>query len=201
MPTENEGTTIQLQNLWAKSNPFKQLLAHMLDAGNCVRAYLLSPSSMAVLAFLKDQWHLDTKANVSFVSYLAALHDIGKAMPQFQYQTGQSIRHEYYSARIMTSIWKQKGQPSRLYQPYAYVLALHHQRIENERIRTPVDETWQAVQTELEVLIRDAFHAPAALPRLDNMNAVCILLTGLTILCDWVASSGPFNGIRLLISK
>ena len=37
-----------VQNVWAKSNPYKQLLSHMIDTGCCAKAFLESNSSMAL---------------------------------------------------------------------------------------------------------------------------------------------------------
>ena len=112
--------------LWAKSNPYKQLLAHMLDTGYCTQSFLSAPSSGSMLSFLTDQWHCGAEEALAFSAYLTALHDIGKAMPQFQRQDEARftemknagmmdlfpsqyighIEHEYYSAKIIQRIWK-----------------------------------------------------------------------------------------------
>ena len=198
--------------LWAKSNPYKQLLTHMLDTGCCAEAFLSAPSSHAMLAYLAKQWHCKKEEALSFSAYLAALHDIGKAMPQFQRQNeswytekinsgmqelfrGQSsehIEHEHYSSDILCRIWKEEKQKKQLYKPYSYILSLHHQRMETGR-HLKIPDAWIDVQNALETEVRHVFNPPDRLPDPDCMDAVCILLTGLVILCDWVASSGPFD--------
>ncbi|MBR3016647.1 MAG: CRISPR-associated helicase Cas3' [Clostridia bacterium] len=200
--------------LWAKSNPYKQLLAHMLDTGYCVKAFLSAPSSSAVLSLLTDQWHCEADRALSFSAYLAALHDIGKAMPQFQRQDetrfaemksagmedlfpplyAGSIEHEYFSARILQRIWKKEKQDRKLIRPYSRILSLHHQRIEKSNSRLPIPDDWMVLQDALEAEVRRTFNPLDRLLKPDCMDAVCVLLTGLVILCDWVASSGnPFD--------
>ena len=201
------------QSLWAKSHPYKQLLAHLIDTGCCAKAFLSAVSSRAYLSFLAKQWHCSLDETLSIAAYLAALHDIGKATPQFQSQDEQlyvrltasgtdslfprkhysQARHEYHSARIALRIWKGRKMPSQLCGPYARILSLHHQRIEeSDRVQSPPD-IWTELQNAREKTVRETFLAPNQLPCPDNMDAVCILLTGLIILCDWVASSGPFD--------
>lgn len=200
--------------LWAKSNPYKQLLAHMLDTGYCAIAFLSAPSSCSALSFLADQWHCAAEEALAFSAYLAALHDIGKATPQFQRQNEpwfeemksagmgdlfssqhiEKIEHEYFSARILERIWDEEEQIDMLYEPYARILSLHHQRKEKSSNHPELHESWSEMQDALEAEVRKTFNPPDRLPRPDCMDAVCIFLTGLVILCDWVASSGdPFD--------
>ena len=200
--------------LWAKSNPYKQLLSHMLDTGCCAVQFLSAPSSRSVLQFLMDQWQYDEKETIDFAAYLAAMHDIGKAMPQFQVQDEnmaarirtieteelfsgnciERIQHEYYSARIFSRIWKQRKNPKPVYDSYAAVLFLHHQREEKQR-GPVIPLEWAGLQNKLESYVRSVFPVHDTLPCPISMDAVCILLSGLIILCDWTASSGPFDGI------
>lgn len=200
--------------LWAKSNPYKQLLAHMLDTGYCAIAFLSAPSSSSALSFLTDQWHCTAKEALSFSAYIAALYDIGKAMPQFQRQNEtrfaemksvgmvnlfpalytEPIEHEYFSARILQRIWKKEKLDRKLSRSYSRILSLHHQRIEKSDSRLPIPDSWIEMQDALEEEVRRTFNPPNHLLCPDCMDAVCIFLTGLVILCDWVASSGnPFD--------
>ena len=200
------------QLLWAKSHPYKQLLAHMLDAGCCAKAYLTAHSSQALLQFLSSQWSCSPEEAISFAAYLSSMHDIGKAIPQFQMQDRQQqerlmrtaiaeclptgylepVRHEYFSAEIFKRIWK---DDRRLKNSYACVLALHHQRVDRlpKGRRHPLSDEWIAMQDALEKTVRDVFQVSTKLLRPTHLDAVCIFLTGLIILCDWVASSGPFD--------
>ena len=131
--------------LWAKSNPYKNLLTHMLETGCCAETFLTAPSSRSALSFLMEQWHCEKEEAIAFSAYLAALHDIGKAMPHFQRQNEywyeqikgtklgnllpsqptEHIEHEHFSAKIMKDIWKKDKQNNRLYNSYACILSLH----------------------------------------------------------------------------
>lgn len=140
------------QLLWAKSDPYKQLIAHMLDAGLCAWEMLAAPSSKSVLEFFAGQWHCSESQAISFASYIVALHDIGKATPQFQMnndlqfemlkQQGietfflgekkHTLHHEYCSSYIVNRIWKQRGFDRQLIVPYKRILSIHHQRYEEK---------------------------------------------------------------------
>ena len=199
--------------LWAKSNPNKYLLTHMLETGCCAEAFLEAPSSCSALSFLTEQWHCEKQETIAFSAYVAALHDIGKAMPHFQRQNEhwyeqiketalgellpalltERIEHEHFSAQIMKDIWKKGKQKNRFYNPYACVLSLHHQRNDTTSLHIRIPEEWKPIQAALEAEIRRAFNPPDHLLVPECMDAVCVFLTGLIILCDWVASSGPFD--------
>ncbi|MBR6186628.1 MAG: CRISPR-associated helicase Cas3' [Clostridia bacterium] len=199
--------------LWAKSNPPKNLLTHMLETGCCAEAFLSAPSSRSALSFLTEQWHCEKEDAVAFSAYLAALHDLGKAMPHFQRQNEQwyeqvkgtelgdllpaqpteRIEHEHFSALIIKDIWKKNKQKIRLYRPYACVLSLHHQRMDTTIRRLAIPDAWVPIQEALEAEIRQAFNPPEHLMAPDCMDAVCVFLTGFVILCDWVASSASFD--------
>ena len=199
--------------LWAKSNPFKQLAAHMIDAGCCTEIFLRASGSSAIVSYLADQWNTDAETAIRFTAYLVALHDIGKATPQFQMQDeGQLrrlrntefaailpivkpnyVRHEHMSRRIVSRIWKQQGENRKLVDSYSCILSLHHQKIDESRgLKQRTDEEWMKLQDELERMIREIFHFAGNLPAPKMIDSVCMLLTGIVILCDWVASSEPF---------
>ena len=206
--------------LWAKSNPYKQLLPHMIDVGYCAKTYLESPASAALLAFLTDQWKCSKEKAIAFVAYLSALHDIGKATPQFQMQNEEQlhrlretpirdilpgnmlppVRHEYLSGRIVKRFWKNRGTRIQICDAYSCILTLHHQKPdESDRRKPRVHDKWQQIQDELEKYICTEFSFSGELPDSGTLDSVCILLTGILILCDWVASSGPFDILPAMV--
>ena len=189
------------------------LRTHLLTAGICARTYLHAPSSQVVLSYLSDKWNTTSEGAVSRVSYLCAVHDIGKAHPSFQQKDPEwagrigeagaelelnrelfreKFRHEYYSAKVMKRIWKRKGLSSRERELWSTVLSLHHQRpvpaLGNEP--EPRNPEWITIQDALEDEMAAFFLKDEKLTHPDNMDAAGMLITSLIILSDWVASSG-----------
>lgn len=202
--------------LWAKTNPYKPLLAHMIDSGFCAKAYIESSASSALRRYLSEQFSCSEDRVITFVAYLVAMHDIGKATPQFQMQNDEQlrrlketevnqylpviqlnpVRHEYLSRSIAKRIWKDQGEDKRICDAYSCALSLHHQKPDLSEKRKPaVHECWQQIQNEIESVIREVFHFHDQLLIPQKYDPVCSLLTGILILCDWVASSGAFDAL------
>lgn len=202
--------------LWAKTHPYKALISHLIDVGCCAKVYLSASSSSAMLGFLTDQWNCTDEDAIGFVSYLAAMHDIGKATPQFQILDEEQwarlkqtkikgilpvgkielVRHEFLSRKIAKRIWRNGNSSERLIDAYSCILSLHHQRIDQSRKRKyELTEEWNEIQEELERTLRKVFGFSGNLLIPKEADPVCLLITAILILSDWIASSGPFDGI------
>ncbi len=202
--------------VWAKSSPFKSLRAHMIDTGLCAVEFLKAESSVCFRNFLQDIWQCTEEKAVGMAAYLCSIHDIGKNSPDFQRRDDDCLknykdkgygrlfeckkekdfRHEKYSAWIMEKLWVEKDSMDEdLAKCYAEVLALHHQKErKGKKKRYPAE--WGQLQMELERQMRELFCPCESLPMPKHRDAVCLFLTGLVILCDWTASSEPWEGLE-----
>lgn len=193
------------------------LWTHSLCTGICTETLLSANSSEKILAYLAEQFGMDAESTIHIVSYLASIHDIGKAHPAFQGKdkalqqrlfesapeyfannpvevSNPSFRHEHYSSDVLRRIWKSKGYSSEIIMPLATTVSLHHQKPRGSFQRgSPRNKVWGLLQDDLEHELSDRFlrQTSLALPR--HVDAVCMLISSIVILMDWVASSETFS--------
>lgn len=108
--SNNYLSTIRL--LWAKSNPYVRLIDHLLQTGECAQELLVKGSLQVVAHKLSQMTGLGQEEIVSLVSFIAAIHDIGKAHPFFQAKGDEILRtSDKTDSNFRTSIesLKQEG--------------------------------------------------------------------------------------------
>ncbi|WP_448062239.1 CRISPR-associated helicase Cas3' [Cellulomonas hominis] len=163
------------------------------------------------------------------VTWLAGVHDIGKATPAFAIQVGTladrmsrhglrcgpivmkdraQLRHELAGAAIIGRWLDQQGVGDRTSGPITAVIAGHHGSFPQQVDVTSAwraqshligDDAWQAVQTDL---VRRSAERAGSLSRLSDWHEVLLpqpvqmLLAGIVVLADWVASSSEFFRLR-----
>ena len=203
--------------LWAKSDPFTPLYTHMLCVGICAQEYIFAPSSYSTLRFLQSSFDSDAAEVRSLVGYICSLHDIGKAHPIFQRKSEilyakwknngfgdlflneietEPFRHEYYSGKVLKRIWKTKDFDDDTVAIYSTVIELHHQKHRPRRVKEPKAKEWLNIQSQLEKEMYDVFLWKNHLKHPHNVDAVCILLTSILILVDWITSSSLFGDVK-----
>lgn len=208
-----------LELVWAKSAPFKTLRAHMIDSGMCAMEYLKAPSSRCLVDFLQKMWSCTGDKAIGRAAYLCSLHDIGKCVKEWQKKESvrfekwkeagyeklfqgiqnRNIRHEYYSADIVKKLWESEQSDcmsEEAMEFFSEILALHHQKNKSGTRYLGYSEEWQGLHRKLEEEMRSLFIRDDFLSQPQHVDAVCIFLTGLVILCDWVASSKPFENLQ-----
>ena len=200
------------QLAFGKSEPYIPLSQHMMSAGACAVAYLRAKSSKGILEMLGQWMNLDENGVVLTVAYLFALHDIGKAHPSFQYSNDEirqkweargcdiqkyypckGFRHECRSRIVVQKLWKEGAFPPKTARLFASVLRLHHQGKADSNEGKEPDPMWWEIVQELEARIRSVFPPEQIKTEVKNCDALGAVLTGLLVLCDWVASSKCFG--------
>lgn len=207
------GITIQLEDMWAKTQPRQSQETHSKVCGIVAQQllrYMLPKDTLKLLAHLL---HLALHQLFCFVGYLASSHDNGKLSPNNQAADeamrqkmlaegirlmsrglGSYPRHEKNTAAIMERIWKADGMEKRTARFLAAVLGAHHQGKTGEQ--DIVLDAWKDWQDELDRRLRQYFYGDTAVvwPVIarEDKGAVGALLLGITILSDWISSAALF---------
>lgn len=207
--------------MWAKLNPYKSLIHHMLDSGACAEA-LMRTSFRSSAHQIAETLSVDEKCAVGIVAYIVALHDIGKSHPAFQRKShnvddavyerihavlafdgtyespGAPFRHERYSADVIRRIWEALGMDDDAIDMVGAVIMRHHQgkRGGARAIVSTIARPYVCAQNELEQRVRNVMLADGTLNALNNCadwSRFCALTEGIIIASDWIASGAWFE--------
>ena len=120
------------------------------------------------------------------------------------------FRHEKYSKEVVMRIWQKKERfeferRNNTVKNLAEILGEHHQRKKGEKGRTPeIPDSeskvlWRQQQEIFEDILYEQFHPPKVILNADtgNVSAACMLMLGIVILSDWLASSRAFASEEL----
>lgn len=198
--------------LWAKSDPFKPLLVHLVEVGAVAQSLLNDSVFFPILLELCKRTSLPKEQVTALVGYLAAVHDIGKIHPSFvgsgaipevqKYLEDNQLhynvdhfRHEKYGAYRLKTIWEEKKrfQNKRLIRSLTAVIRYHHQgkRGETGRMSSENEAIWKVLQEDYEELLFQYFRPPDML-NVTHMDAFCMSLLGILVASDWIASGEEF---------
>lgn len=203
------------QLVWGKSEPRVPLVHHLIEVGACVKVYLEARSSKGVRMLLSEWLGQDENSVIATIGYIFSLHDIGKIHPSFQFRIDEvrdewirraydpihdaptaDFRHEVYSEQVMNACWEENGLfPRKVKKLFAAVLRLHHQGKNADAVSGGNKSPWIDIQNDYEKRMRALF-CPIGIEReeeIHNRDALGVLLTGLIVLADWVASSEYFG--------
>ena len=202
---------VDINTLWAKSDPYCSLADHMLQTGKCALA-LLRGAMRPAADIIGKHLSLSADETATLMSYLAAFHDIGKAHPYFQAKalslsgvqnlidegmingiTAENLpyfRHEEYSKDVVTRILPQTiDMDDDLLKALMIAIGLHHQgKKKSEKLKIPKfcrPDEWNRLQDELNAVLVKTFSPPKRLISVGN-DAAVYLTMGLIILSDWI---------------
>ena len=202
---------LNLNELYAK--PDYRLIEHILDVGYVAEALMKYGRASTMINSLSIETGIDRDTLISSISWLCALHDIGKAHPSFigkMYPASENLiklyedlknrglafdgdytnfRHERYSRTILDEYFKENGYP-RNARKFANLVAFHHQgkfytNFDRE-IKCNIEE-YSAIHSEI---IKQVSQIWTFAPELCNCysNGVMYSILSIMITADWIAS-------------
>jgi CRISPR-associated endonuclease/helicase Cas3 len=208
-----------LLNLWAKTEPFHPLLCHMLDVGHTAQALIQTGPFRGLVSRWALAVGLSPEHVPAWLAYLTAMHDHGKARAEFQAKGTQdlldalsllgipepallsnteqarSYRHEAGSAEWLTDYLTDKLRwDTDVVVALATAIRGHHGDFGAESPEPEVPkqrERWEPLREQLHAAVYQAFApAPWSPQSLPDPSTAGLLLAGLTVLADWIASNG-----------
>lgn len=210
-----------VMRLWAKSDPFHPLACHLVDVGHVALALLKTEAYRTVLNRWIEATGCPPEIAPSWVAYLAALHDWGKAWPNFQCQRVEGVhpslfesdfvlpdlhnvdrhfRHEKITALWTLQLLKDRGWTSKSARTIASALGAHHSRIAGgapvELSQFPTVQRWLELKDQVHSLVDRVFSPPDWRADFRDHSAAGLLFLGLTVWADWIASNRELFPLR-----
>lgn len=200
-----------MTSLRAKTAPDVSLLTHLLEVGYVAKGLLTDGCLKPLATELASALDSPEEEAVALAAYLSSCHDLGKCHPDFQaklFPEGEPnpfrkhidgaygrFFHNEYSRDIAYRIWKAKKRfPSRAVRKLVPILQYHHQWGRSGwGIPSNPPEEYLMMQDELEAALFDAFQPPTDIQPTDWSESG-MLLWGVLIVSDWIASSDAISG-------
>jgi len=208
-----------IEMFWGKSKPYKSLIHHMIDTGVTAKVLLVHANFRPVLDLLLRNSPMQQDDLLGVMSYISALHDIGKCHPSFQKgdpdspvydylykndllmpeRVEKGFRHEKYTAMVIQRIFKEKDRASdRTTKTISRILGMHHQGKEGAAYEIwDKTEWWLAQQDAIEEELYSLFKPKRInLGSGAHVDAISMAVLGIVILADWIASGQLFDDIN-----
>ena len=224
-PSATMNNMARLDLLWAKwrdgeqGGDFHSLLFHMLDVGVVAQELWQRGLHASLRRFFVSELGASPQETIAWVSFLAALHDIGKASPTFQRQSeharqrlqghGFSFRRlsencphgiitAYVLDGILQALSEAEDETGEFPREFGRALGLtvggHHGTFDPGNSPRPgqrgTEREWTDARFRLAAELVEFLRVPVGhTPRYSQNRAFYFLLAGLTCVADWVGSN------------
>lgn len=213
--------------LWAKlpkkeasARTFHPLICHMLDVAVVAREMWRSLLPEAARRRVIESLQLPEREAEAWITYIAALHDLGKASPAFQLRKeaknlfkiyeglgkpshieAKDCPHGRVTARELPEILvKEFGMSSDTANRISVIIGGHHGTFPTSHEllnRCPddgvgVSAKWRRVRLELALALKDVLSVPQDPIPQDCDHAAAMFIAGLVSVADWIGSSDFF---------
>ena len=137
--------SVSAGNCWAKTSPYQSVATHSTICGRVAQVLASDYLSEGERLLLAEALGIGRDSAISFVGYLASLHDIGKLEYSFQAQseTGREmisslqpslegifvsgIRHEKTGQNCLKYLWREYGEDRQSASLLSKIVGAHHQ--------------------------------------------------------------------------
>lgn len=207
---------------WAKwrgkrKGDFHPLLFHTLDVGVVARELWQSGLHEALRRFFVSELGLSRREAIAWISFFAALHDIGKASPAFQRQSeparttlqehgfqfrsfSEDCPHGIITTHVLPDILRALseaedeagGFPPEFGRALGLTVGGHHGTFYTRKPRPGQrgEREWTDARLSLAAELAKFLRVPVAnAPRYSTNAAFYVLLAGLTCVADWIGSN------------
>lgn len=211
---EKDNNVLNLTDCLAKSDG-TILSDHLYESGLIAKQLLINGRAAGVLDKIAEGLHTSKENAINIISFVTAMHDIGKMHPVWQlswlsedsllYQKYVRLnlvetdedncqylpfRHEVYSAQLLKAFLLQLGAEKRNIRQLFDILEFHHQGKNHQRDDYSIinSTVWNNLQQELINKLYDAFYFDVDF-KVDKEVPLIQTLIGIINLSDWISSS------------
>lgn len=219
LPTSID-TNLRLNDLYAKTD--YKLLDHILDVGYIAECLMTYGRAHTMAKSISNTMNLDFSIVVSSISWLCALHDIGKAHPHFvskMYANSNNeklielydslkernlvedgnysgFRHERFSRDVIKQYFTKNTYPIEAEQ-FADLIAYHHQGKNNNDFSDKIelkDAEWLCIHDRIIDIINNIWTFDREFSKNQNfVNGVNYSILSIMITADWIASGNKWR--------
>ena len=220
LPTSSD-TSLKLWELYAK--PDCLLIDHLLDVGCIAEVLMQSGRAHSMVQAISENTGLTTDMLINSISWLCAVHDIGKAHPDFiskMYSNStdltdlfnslldrklatekynQAFRHERFSRTIVQNFFNAKGYPEEAV-CFSGLLAYHHQGKTVNDFSDSIhldNPEFTNIHQQIFTIINKEWIFDKSLCQ-HYSNAVLYSILSIMVTADWIASGSQW---RTLLHK